>query len=137
MPKQVKTIDSNLIIRFLTEDDAKKADAVEKLLRKAKKNELELPDVVIAEIVWVLLSFYQLSKNKVLEKLEGLLSLENVKINRSVLKKTIDTYRKYNLSYTDAYLIAYTLESKSNSIYSYDQGLDKVKEINRLEPQQR
>lgn len=134
MPKQVKIIDSNLIIRFFAEDDAKKADAVEKLLQKTKKDELELPDVIIAEIVWVLVSFYQLSKNKVLEKLEGLLSLENVKINRSLLKKTIDIYRKYNLSYTDAYLVAYTIENKSGSIYSYDQGLDKVKEINRLEP---
>lgn len=134
MPKKTKTIDSNLIIRFFAEDDAKKADAVEKLLKKAKKDELELPDVIIAEIVWVLASFYQLNKKEIVEKLEGLLSLERVKMNRPVLKRSIEIYSNYSVSYTDAYLIAYTLEAGSNSFYSYDRGLDKIKEIKRLEP---
>lgn len=134
MPKKLKTIDSNLVIRYFVEDDAKKADAVEELFKKAKKDELELPDVIIAEIVWVLQSFYKLSKNETLGKLEGFLSLENVKINRSTLKKTIDIYRKYNISYTDAYLVAYTLQGDRKFICSYDRGLDKVKEVKRFEP---
>ena len=37
MPEKAKAIDTNLIIRFLVEDDVKKADAVEKLLKKAEK----------------------------------------------------------------------------------------------------
>lgn len=134
MRKKPKAIDSNLIIRYLAEDDTLKADAVEKLLKKAEKDELEIPDVIIAEIAWVLSSFYKLAKEEVVEKLEGLLTLENIKLNRPVLKRTTDFYRKYNISYTDAYLIAYTLENNLNAIYSYDEGLDKVKEVRRLEP---
>lgn len=134
MRKKSKAIDSNLIIRYLAEDDTLKADAVEKLLKKAEKDELEIPDVIIAEIVWVLFSFYKLAKEEIIEKLEGLLTLENIKLNRPVLKRTIDFYRKYNISYTDAYLIAYALENNLNTIYSYDKGLDKVKEVRRLEP---
>lgn len=128
------TIDTNLIIRYLTEDDKAKATAVEKLIKRASKDELELPDVIIAEIVWVLLSFYKISKDKVIEKLEGLLSLENIKINRRVLTRTIDLFRRYNLSYTDAYLVAYTLDKHQDKVYSYDERFDKVKEIKRLEP---
>jgi len=134
MPKKLKTIDSNLIIRFFAADDIKKANSVERLLKKAKKDELELPDVIVAEIVWVLVSFYKLEEDEILEKLEGLLSLEKVKMNRPLLKCAIEIYRNYNVSYTDAYLIAYTLGKGSGSFYSYDQDLDKVKEIKRLEP---
>lgn len=134
MSKKTKTIDSNLIIRFFAADDPQKADAVEKLLKKAKKDELELPDLIVAELVWVLVSFYKLEKEEIIEKLEGLLSLEKVKMNRPLLKHTIEIYRNYSISYTDAYLIAYTLEAGVDSFYSYDQGLDKVEEIKRLEP---
>lgn len=134
MVKKSKVVDSNLIIRFLAEDDSVKADAVERLLRNADPNELEIPDVIIAEIAWVLLSFYKLSKEEVIEKLEGLLTLENLKLNRGVLKRTIDIFRQYNLSYTDAYLSAYALENNAGAIYSYDEGLDKVKEIKRFKP---
>lgn len=134
MSKKVKTIDGNLIIRFFAADDPQKADAVEKLLKKAKKGELELPDVIIAEIVWVLTSFYKLDKEEIVEKLEGLLFLDNIKMNRPVLKRSIEIYCNYSVSYTDAYLIAYTLEGGSNSFYSYDRELDKVKEVKRLEP---
>ncbi|MBU1110939.1 PIN domain-containing protein [Patescibacteria group bacterium] len=132
---KIKTLDTNLLIRFFTQDNPAQADAVEKLLRKAAKDELLLPDIIIAEIVWVLLSFYELEKEEVIEKLEGLFSLENVKMNRNTLKRTIDLYRRYNISFTDAYLAAYTLEEeKSDQIYSFDRGLDKVKEITRLKP---
>jgi len=134
MNKKVKIIDSNLIIRFFAADDPRKADAVEKLLKEAKKGELELPDVIIAEIVWVLASFYKLDKKEIIEKLESLLSLEKVKMNRALLKRSIEIYYNYSVSYTDAYLIAYTLEAGVDSFYSYDQELDKVKEVKRLEP---
>lgn len=129
-----KTIDSNLIIRYFTEDDWRKAEAVERLLKKAGREELEIPDVVVAEIVWVLLSFYRLTKEEVIEKLEGLLGLRQVKMNRRVLKKAIEIYRKYNISYVDAYLSAYALKNNLGFVYSYDERLDKISEIKRLEP---
>lgn len=134
MPKPSRTIDTNILIRFLTADDPQKADAVEKILRGAQKDEIEIPDIIIAEVVWVLLSFYKLDKEAVIEKLEALLSLENIKTNRRLLQRTLGVYRKYNISYTDAFLIAYSLEKGMTHLYSYDEGLDKVEEIKRLEP---
>lgn len=136
MSKGTKAIDTNLIIRYFTEDDPVKTDAVERLFKKAEaeKEDLEIPDVVLAEIVWVLLSFYELSKEKVIEKLEGLLALKKVKMNRQVLKRTVEIYRNHDISYIDAYLAAYALENNRGVIYSYDDGFNKIKGIKRLEP---
>lgn len=134
MAKKPKIIDSNLIIRYLAEDDSVKAAAVEALFKKVVKGELEIPDVIIAEIVWVLVSFYKLSKEEVIEKLEGLLSLRKIKMNRRVFQRAVDVYRTYSVSYTDAYLVAYALENNLGQVYSFDKGLDQISEIERLEP---
>ncbi|MBV5339042.1 MAG: PIN domain-containing protein, partial [Deltaproteobacteria bacterium] len=49
-------VDTNLFIRYLTNDDSAKADKVEKLLDDAAAGSLKLvtTEMVIAEIVWVL-----------------------------------------------------------------------------------
>lgn len=134
MPGKAKVIDTNLIIRYLTENDVSKADAVEKLFKKAEREELEIPDVIFAEIAWVLLSLYNLGKKEVVEKLEGLLSLRSAKMNRGVLKKTVEIFSNFDISYIDAYLSAYALENGQNVIYSFDKGFDKIKQITRIEP---
>jgi predicted nucleic acid-binding protein len=47
-------VDTNLFIRYLTNDDAKKADRVEKLLAEAARGKIRLvtAELVIAEIIW-------------------------------------------------------------------------------------
>ena len=64
-------IDTNLLVRYLINDDQKKADAVDNLLDRAIKGELKIvvPSVVIAELVWVLESFYQPEADAILELL--------------------------------------------------------------------
>lgn len=91
-----------------------------------------MPDVIIAEIVWVLLSFYKLPKAEVIEKLEGLLSLEQFTFDRPLLRKTIEIYRNYNVSYTDAYLAAYSIVKRDRQLYSFDSGFDRIPSLTRL-----
>jgi len=129
-----KVLDTNILIRFFTNDSKVMAHKAETLLKNAKKNELVISDVIIAEIVWVLESFYQLPKNEIIEKLQGLLSLDKFDINRNLLFKTIEYYENSNISYTDAYLLAFNSVSVKNGVvYSFDKGLKKV-DANVKEP---
>jgi len=122
-----KVLDTNILIRFFTTDNKVMADKAETLIKNAKKNELVISDVIIAEIVWVLESFYELPKNEIIEKLEGLLNLDKFDINKNLLFKTIEYYKNSNISYTDAYLLAFNSVSvKNGTIYSFDKGLKKV-----------
>jgi predicted nucleic-acid-binding protein len=127
----VKLLDSNILIRFLAQDDFEKSEQVEKLFKEARKQELQIPDFILTEIVWVLISFYKLRKDKVIEKLEGILSFKKFKINRLVLRKAIDIYRNYNISFVDAYLCALGV-SKKRGIYSFDKKLRKTKGVKFL-----
>lgn len=130
MPKSL--IDANLIIRFLLNDDPKKAIRIENLLQGNKENYL-LVDVIIAEIIWVLSSYYKFDKVAIIDKIRALIHLDTISCNRILLDNSLNVWEKHNVSFIDAYIIAIA-ESKKLKIYSYDRGLDKVKITKRIEP---
>ena len=76
----MRFVDTNIFIRFLKEDIPDKADACEKLFKRAISGKAQLftTDLVIAEIVWVLESYYELAKNDVREKVEKILNTPNL-----------------------------------------------------------
>lgn len=127
-----KLIDANVIIRFLVKDNLTQAKAVKQLLLTSE--DLLLSDLVLAEIVWVLQSVYKLTKEEIIEKLLELLRLKKLLANYSLLMNSLLIYKKYNVSFIDAYLTAYAEEKKLEGIYSFDKGLDKIKTIRRVEP---
>ena len=128
-----KLIDTSVVIRYLTEDDQRKADKAEKLFRDSKEGELEIPDIVFAEIVWVLESFYGLEKPKILEKLKALLAFKKIAMNRSVLERAIDTYALENVEFIDCYLAALASEGEK-AVVSFDEDFDTIKTVDRVDP---
>lgn len=126
-------LDTNVLIRYLTEDDKPKAAAVEKLL-KTSKEPLVLPDVSIAEIVWVLTSVYGQSREEITSKLGALISLNSIKVNFKVISQALLIFRDEKLGWIDAYLVALIQTGKHQAIYSYDQYLNKIPGITRREP---
>lgn len=125
-------LDANLIIRYLVEGDKEKTEAVEKLLKSNEK--LILPDVTVSEIIWVLSSYYETPKEEIAEKIDALLSLGCIKANKKILFQALSFYKKLNIDWVDAYLSSLAIEKKVEKIYSYDEDLDKIKEIKREEP---
>lgn len=125
-------IDTNLIIRFLVNDDPKKAFKVENLL-KDKNNTNFLLDIVVAEIIWVLSSYYELNKAEIIEKILALINVESIVCNRTVLNRALSIWDKNNISFIDAYIAAFA-EIEECPVYSYDKKFSQIKNINRKEP---
>ena len=125
-------IDTNLIIRYLVEDDPKKAEAVEKLLKNPGQK-LILLDLIFAEAIWVLSSLYNLEKSQIIESLSALLDVKSIIANRKILRKALEYFANYNISFIDAYQAGYAL-TKNLEIYSYDKDFDKLLDIKRTEP---
>jgi len=130
MPKNI--IDTNLIIRFLVNDDPQKAARVKKVLQESKTANV-LPDLVIAEIIWVLSSYYELDKVSIISKIRALIHVKTVDCNKALLDQALANWEKYNISFVDAYLVS-VAKLKSLNIYSYDLKFDKVDGVTRIEP---
>ena len=73
----MKALDTNALVRFLVRDDEKQAQAVKKILLDAetKGTLLFIPLSVTLEMVWVLSSVYEYSREEIIRALENLLIL--------------------------------------------------------------
>ncbi len=116
-------LDTNILIRFLTHDSPKHAQRVKELFQTAPARSLTIPDVVIVEMVYVLLSVYQLTKEQIIQKIGLLLNFEKFKINTVLFQKTMEFYESHTISFVDAYVLASTFCKKNAVCYTFDKKL--------------
>ena len=131
-------LDTNIFIRYLTNDDPVKADRVEKLLKEASAGKILLvtTEMVIAEIVWVMESYYHLGNSDIASKIYAILATPGLEvINGELVNKALEYYVEANIDFIDGY-IASTMEKKGISeIYSFDRKhLSRLKKLSRREP---
>jgi predicted nucleic-acid-binding protein len=131
-------VDTNLFIRFLTNDDPNLADRVEQLLDDAAAGSVQLvtTELVMAETVWVLESSYHLNHAQIAPLIRGILATPGLEIiNGDLIGKAIVKYELQNIDFVDAYIAALMEKQGIKDIYSYDRKhQSRVKTINRKEP---
>ena len=131
-------VDTNLFIRYLTNDDKQKADKVEKLLNEASSGKLKLitTEMVIAEIIWVLESSYDLTPGDITPMIRGILATPGLEvINESNVKKAVQLYHDFNIDFIDGYIAAVMEQKKINELYSFDRKhISRLPGIKRVEP---
>ncbi len=125
-------LDTNLIIRFLVNDDPRKVSRVEKLLVD-KNNTNILLDTIVAEIIWVLNSYYSLKKTEVVEKIRALIHVDTIECNEVLINKALAFWEGNNISYIDSYLVA-VANLGNIPLFSYDDKLKSIKGITVKEP---
>ena len=119
-------VDTNLIIRFLTQDNVGQYKQCRQLLENSKFKSLEIPDLVIAEIIYVLTKVYQQPKNLVISQINSLISLDQIKTNCFIIKTALDLFQKHNISFPDAYLSALVVTGQNCLVYTFDKQLLKI-----------
>jgi len=131
-------LDTNVFIRFLTNDDPAKADRVEKLLEKAARGTLRLitTEMVMAETVWVLESFYGLANTEIGPMVKAILATPGLEvINGALVEKATEYYMAHNIDFIDGYIAAVMEHHRIDEIFSYDKKhLSRIAAIRRLEP---
>ena len=133
----MRFLDTNIFIRFLTNDIPKKAEACEKIFKKAveKKETLFTTDLVIAEIVWVLESIYELQKEEIQDKVEKILNTPNLICpHKDLILSALTIYSEKNIDYIDAYNALILKDKGIEELYSYDKDYDRIDWLTRLEP---
>lgn len=73
----MKALDTNVLVRFLVQDDEQQANVVNTLLTNAEadKQAFFVSNVVVLEIMWVLKSTYRVPRDVILASLNELLSM--------------------------------------------------------------
>lgn len=126
MKKRLPLIDTNVLLRFLAADEKDQYKRTLSLFENAKNGSLEIPDLILAEVFFVLASFYNLKKNDLVEKMEFIINYEKFKINRYLIRKVLEIYKENTISFVDAYLCGLVENNKNTFIYTFDKRMKKV-----------
>lgn len=128
-------IDTNVIIRHLTGDPPDMARRATRFLAAAGARELHLADLVLAEVVYVLESFYKVPRGQVAEYARAIVAFPAIRVDDpAMLLRAVEVYEKERLDFADAYLVALAERSGIGVVASFDKAIDRVDTIQRLAP---
>ena len=129
-------LDTNIFLRIIIKEDENSFLECTNLIKLIESGKViaKTSSIVLSEVVWTMRSYYKLSKEDVLEAVQSILTLRNLKmIDSYEIEIALELYRNNNVKFIDT-LIASIPDIKNNKllIISYDKDFDKlpVKRIN-------
>jgi len=130
-------VDTNIFLRYLTKDDPSKYEKCREMFKKAMKGEIAITTsgMVIAELVWTLLSYYKVPKAEVVEKVTVIVGTKNLSIpDKHIVADALVLYARKNIDFIDAYNSIFMRYHGLREIYSYDEDFELMEDIQRREP---
>ena len=126
-------VDTNILVRHLTGDPPDQAARATKFLAAA--DELLLPDLIVAEVVYVLESFYEVGRRQVAELVRAIISFPPIVVlDSAMLLRALEVYETDRLDFAEGYLVAQAERSGVGEVASFDRAIDRVTTVRRVEP---
>ena len=126
-------LDTNVLIRHLTGDPPAQARRASAFLALA--DELLLADLVVAEVVYVLESFYEVEHGRIAELVRAIVGFPAIVVaDEPLLLRALEVYEVDRIDFAEAYLVASAEASGVGKIASFDRSIDRVTTVQRLEP---
>lgn len=116
-------VDANVLLRFLTGEPEPMAARAARLMQQAESGEamLVLSPLVVAEMVWVLKSFYRRSYEEIARVLVPLLSADGVETeDRELLIRALELARDKNGDFSDA-VLALQADRHGETVCTFDE----------------
>lgn len=133
----MRFLDTNLLLRYMTRDDERKATAVLELLRRVERNEEKVvaSPLVIFETVYTLETYYRVSRKEIRELVSPIIDLRGLVLDsRDVLESALELYATKRVSFADAYNACFMEKRGIEEIYSYDRDFDRIDAVRRVVP---
>jgi predicted nucleic acid-binding protein len=126
-------VDTNVLVRHLVGDPPDLAARATAYLRK--ETGLLVADLIFAETIYVLESFYEVARPEISEAMRALIMMESVSIvDAPLLLRSLEIYEHDRLDFAESYLVASAESTKIMQVASFDRSIDRVQSIKRIEP---
>lgn len=121
-------LDTNVLVRFLVEDDAAQHRRATQLIERASREEIPLlvTDVVLCELVWVLDYSYRVDRPELIAVLRELLSARQLLIvSRDSIARAVDAFAAGRGDFADYVIREQARAMGSDSVATFDRALLK------------
>lgn len=126
-------VDTNVLVRHLTGDPPEQAARASRFL--AESETILLPDLIVAELVYVLESVYEAPRPQIAGAVRSILAFGEIHaVDAELLLRAVEVYEVDRLDFAEAYLVATAERSGINAIASFDRSIDRVPTVRRIEP---
>jgi predicted nucleic acid-binding protein len=126
-------VDTNVLVRHLTGDPPGMARRATAYL--AVERELLLTDLVAAETVYVLESFYEIPRDQIAEAVRSLIAFDSIVcVDPALLLRAIEVYETDRIDFAEAYLVACAESTGVGKVASFDRSIDRLTTVERVEP---
>jgi predicted nucleic-acid-binding protein len=96
---------------------------------------LLLADLVLAECVYVLESFYEVGRERIAEMMRAAIALPSIAVlDAPLLLRALEVYEVDRLDFAEAYLVATAEATGVGTVMSFDRAIDRVSTVERVEP---
>jgi len=122
-------LDTNVLVRYLVQDDAIPSAAARRLIRKCVVDErtLYVPVTVTLELEWVLRTSFELAKDDVMEVLSSLFSAAELSFeSEHALEVALQSYRNGTADFADCLHIALAAQAGESPLWTFDKRAAKV-----------
>ena len=126
----MRAVDTNVLVRLLTRDDARQVAAAERFVAKGAW----LSQLVLIEAMWVLDSVYQLGSAEIATSVEMLLNHRDLTVQQSeVVAAALAQYRKKpSAGFSDCLVLETARKAGHLPLGTFDRDLGKLDGVERL-----
>ena len=132
MPAAV--LDTSVIVRLLTRDDAQKAAAAQSYLQEAEDSALLMPDVALAEVGFVLLRVYRWPADRVADALRAVVTHRAIEVPGQDLWLEVADDVEDGRTLVDAYLLRIAEHEGINTVLTFDERMRPLAGVRCVAP---
>jgi predicted nucleic-acid-binding protein len=123
-------LDTNVLVRYLVQDDEEQLAAAKKLIRAALRagETLYIPITVMLELEWVLRSGFGFNKEQVSTTIASLLATVELTFESELaIEIALALYNKHSADFADCVHIALSHVAGEHPLWTFDRAASKVK----------
>ena len=125
----MKGLDTNVLVRYIANDDVKQAEVVDRLFRDCSLagEDLFVPVIVLCELVWVLDRVHGQTKTQIVAVLEQLLGLDLLRFEQeSVVRQSLIRFLAGKASFPDYVIGEISRQAGCRHTVSFDRDLRRA-----------
>ena len=129
-------LDTNVLVRWLVEDDDDQAVRVQRLFEAARVSQVPLfiPSTVVLELEWVLRSRYRFDKAIILRTFNTLLETQELEFQgEAALERALHLYRHGAVEFADCLHAGICGAADRSPLLTFDEKAARLPEIQLLE----
>ena len=120
-------LDTNVLVRYIMQDDVRQARLASELIETFTVDEPGfIPLVAVVELVWVLLSSFELARSQVVQALEVLLRTKEIQVeNAATVWRAVRLYRAGLADFADCLIERSAAAAACTRTMTFDRGAVK------------